>query len=61
MTRNRAIYIIGTMLAAALVGALLGAAWGFFAQEEGWWGAGMLLGLVLGIVGGVSVAERAAP
>jgi hypothetical protein len=60
MARNRAVYIAGTMLAAAIVGALLGAIWGYFAQEEGWWGAGMLLGLVLGIVFGVSVGERAA-
>ena len=57
---NRAGYIVGTMLAAAILGALLGAIWGFFAQESGWWGAGMLLGLVLGIIGGVAVAERAA-
>ena len=57
---NRAGYVVGTMLAAGILGALLGVIWGFFAQESGWWGAGMLLGLVLGIVGGVAVAERAA-
>lgn len=57
---NRAVYIVGTMLAAAVLGALLGAAWGFFAQETGWWGAGMLLGLTVGVVGGVAVAERVA-
>ncbi len=56
---NRAGYIVGTMLAAAILGALLGVIWGFFAQESGWWGAGMILGLVLGIIGGVAVAERA--
>jgi len=60
MTMNRAVYIVGTMLAAAVIGALLGAVWGLFAQEEGWWGAGVILGLVLGIIGGVAVAERRA-
>ena len=59
MARNRAVYIAGTTIAAAVAGALLGEVWGYFAQEEGWWGAGMLLGLVLGIVAGVAVAERA--
>ena len=58
---NRAAYIVGTMLAAAVAGALLGAVWGFFAQEEGWWGAGAILGLVIGIVGGVAVAEQRSP
>jgi F0F1-type ATP synthase assembly protein I len=57
---NRATYVIGTMLAAGVLGIVVGAIWGFFAQETGWWGAGMLLGLILGIVFGVSVAERAA-
>jgi F0F1-type ATP synthase assembly protein I len=59
MPKNRAVYIAGTTLAAAVVGALLGTIWGYFAQEEGWWGAGMILGLILGIVFGVAVAERA--
>ena len=58
---NRAAYIVGTTLAAGLVGAIVGLVWGFFAQEAGWWGAGMLLGLILGIFGGVAVSERLAP
>jgi len=52
-------YVTGTMILMGIAGALLGAVWGFFAQEVGWWGAGMLLGLVLGIAGGLAVAERA--
>jgi hypothetical protein len=59
MPKNRAIYIAGTTLAAAAAGALLGTIWGYFAQEQGWWGAGMLLGLILGVFAGVVVAERA--
>ena len=55
---NKAVYIVGTTLAAGLVGALFGLIWGFFAQEAGWWGAWGLLGLILGIFAGVAVSER---
>ena len=55
---NKAVYIVGTTLAAGLVGALYGLIWGFFAQEAGWWGAWGLLGLILGIFAGVAVSER---
>ena len=53
-------YIAGTTLAAAVIGALLGALYGFAINEIGWWGAGLLLGLIIGPIVGLSVAERAA-
>jgi hypothetical protein len=56
---TRAGYIVGTMVAAGAIGAIFGLVWGFFAQEAGWWGAWMLFGLIVGIVGGVAVADRA--
>ncbi|MGH2586659.1 MAG: hypothetical protein ACRDJE_17225 [Dehalococcoidia bacterium] len=56
---TRAGYIVGTMVAAAAIGAIFGLVWGFFAQEAGWWGAWGLFGLIVGIVGGVMVADRA--
>jgi hypothetical protein len=56
---KRVAYIIGTTLAVGVLGALFGLVWGFYAQEAGWWGAWGLLGLFVGIVLGVSVAERA--
>src|SRR5262249_41524953 len=58
---RRAGYIAGTTLLGGLIGAIFGAIWGFFAQEIGWWGAWMILGLVIGIVGGVAVAGRMEP
>ena len=57
---RQAAYVAGTTVAGGVVGALVGEIWGFAAQEIGWWGAGMLLGLVIGIIAGVAVAERAA-
>jgi hypothetical protein len=55
---NRAAYIVGTMLALGLIGAIFGLIWDFFAQETGWWGAWGLFGLLVGIFVGVGVAER---
>ena len=57
---RQAAYIAGTTVIGGVLGALLGVVWSFAAQETGWWGAGMILGLFIGIVGGVAVAERAA-
>jgi hypothetical protein len=57
---RQAALIAGTTVIGGVLGALVGAVWGFAAQEIGWWGAGMILGLFLGIVGGVAVAERTA-
>lgn len=53
-------YIVGTAAAGGLIGALAGVLWGFAAQEVGWWGAGMLLGLTIGLFSGVAVADRRA-
>lgn len=57
---RRAGYIVGTTAAGGLIGALAGTVWGFAAQEVGWWGAGMLLGLTIGLFSGVAVADRRA-
>lgn len=56
----QAAYIAGTTVAAGAAGAIFGIIWGFFAQEAGWWGAWGLFGVIVGIVLGVIVAERAA-
>jgi hypothetical protein len=58
---RRAGYIASTTLLGGLIGAIFGAIWGFFAQEVGWWGAWMILGLTIGIIAGVAVADRMEP
>ena len=42
----------------ALVGTLIGAAFGWAGHEVGWWGVGLLLGLIYGTIAGFAVADR---
>ena len=52
----------GTVLLCAVLGALAGlvifAAFGWLGKEVGWWGIGLLLGLIYGTLVGFSVADR---
>jgi hypothetical protein len=46
------------MVIGALIGTGIGALWGFLGHEIGWWGVGLLLGLIYGTIAGVSMADR---
>ena len=52
----------GTILLYAVLGALLGlaifAAFGWLGKEVGWWGVGLLLGLIYGTLAGFAAADR---
>ena len=53
---------VGTVLLCGVLGALAGlvifAAFGWLGKEVGWWGVGLLLGLIYGTLVGFSVADR---
>ncbi len=42
----------------ALVGTVIGAAFGWLGKEVGWWGVGLLLGLIYGAIVGFAAADR---
>lgn len=50
--------ILVFMVLGALIGAVVGAVFGFLGHEVGWWGVGLLLGLIYGTIGGFSAADR---
>lgn len=45
------------MVLGAFVGTLLGALYGWLGHEVGWWGIGLLLGLIYGTLRGFAVAD----
>lgn len=47
------------MILGAVVGTIIGTAFGWLGKEVGWWGVGLILGLIYGTITGVSVADRA--
>lgn len=51
--------ILMITIAGGLLGTLIGAAYGYAGHEPGWWGVGLLLGLIYGTIGGFSAADRA--
>ena len=41
-----------------LVGTVIGAVFGWAGNEIGWWGVGLLLGLIYGTISGFALADR---
>ena len=50
--------ILVFMVIGALAGTVLGAIGGWLAHDVGWWGVGLLLGLLYGTVVGFARADR---
>ena len=50
--------ILIVMVLGALVGTLAFALFGYLGHEVGWWGVGLLLGLIYGAIAGFAVADR---
>ena len=44
----RGILLAGVIIGCAIVGAMLGAGLDFFTGNQGWWGVGLLAGLMVG-------------
>ena len=55
---NYYLTVLVLMVLGALVGTALGALYGWAGHEIGWWGVGLLLGLIYGTIGGFALAER---
>lgn len=51
--------ILVVMALGGVAGLLVGAIWGYAGREAGWWLAGLMLGLLYGVIGGFALAERA--
>jgi hypothetical protein len=56
---NYYLTILAYMLVAGLVGTGVAAVLGYAGHEVGWWGVGLLLGLLYGAVVGFSAADKA--
>lgn len=50
--------ILALMVIGGVVGTVLGAAFGYLGHEVGWWGVGLLLGLLYGTIVGFALADR---
>jgi len=56
---NYYLTIIVVMALGGLAGTAIGALYGFAGHEQGWWGVGLLLGIIYGTLGGFALADRA--
>ena len=53
----RTIFIF--MVLGGLIGMVTGAVFGWVGHEVGWWGVGLLLGLIYGTLSGFALADQA--
>jgi hypothetical protein len=57
----RGVLMAGVVLGAAIVGAIIGAGIDFFSGNQGWWGVGLLGGLMIGGITDARLLEGAGP
>jgi hypothetical protein len=57
----RGLMIAAVVIGAAIVGAMLGAGIDFFTGNQGWWGVGLLGGLMTGVVVDARILEGVGP
>jgi hypothetical protein len=55
---NYYLTILVYMLVGGFVGTVIGAVFGYAGHEVGWWGVGLLLGLLYGTITGCSVTDQ---
>jgi hypothetical protein len=56
---NYVVTMLVSTVAGALIGAIVGAIFGYAGNEVGFWGVGLLLGMMYGTLVGFSLAEPA--